>query len=96
MEKNYAKNNWKQICTIPVESISTGVPIYFIGMNSSAMVTVKATAKDEDGTEIISHTINGVPLVPNQKTIATGNFFTPKVSGTISVEDWEESNNIEY
>ena len=91
-----AENNWKQNSTIPVESISTGVPIYFIGMNSSAMVMVKAIAKGENGAEIISHLINEIPLARNQKTIASGKFFTPKVSGTFTIENWGADKNLTY
>lgn len=92
-----ASKNWKQTCIIPIADISNETPIYFVGMLKQASVTVKATAYDANGIEIISHTINGVPLAPNQKTIATGTFFQSSGSGTFTIETtWGDDNNIEY
>lgn len=92
-----ASKNWKQTCIIPIADISNETPIYFVGMLKQASVTVKATAYDANGIEIISHTINGVPLAPNQKTIATGTFFQSSGSGTFTIETtWGDDKNIEY
>ena len=72
-------------------------PVYFISMVKNASVTVTATAYDTDDKVIISHTINGVSLVPNKKTIATGTFFQSSGSGTFTVNsEWLTDNNIEY
>lgn len=94
-------NNWKQTRVIPIEDFVEGedIPVYFIGMfpTETWPVTVKATAFATDGTEIISHTINNVPLAPNQKTIATGTFFKSQGSGTFTiVTTWGDDIEIEY
>lgn len=96
-----AKNNWRQACTIPIGDLVAGndVPIYFIGLFQTEPwpVTVKATAYATDGTEIIIHTINNVPLVANQKTIATGNFFKSQSSGTFTINStWDTDKEISY
>ena len=96
---NLVANNWKQTRTIAVADISKNVLIYFIGMFPTATwtVNVSATAKDTDGNEIISHTINNVSLAPNQKTIATGYFFKSEGLGSFVLETtWGEDNEIEY
>lgn len=96
-ETRLAENLWKQTCTIPIADISKDVPVYFIGMYEVTAVTVKATAYDTDGKEIISHTISGVPLNPNQKTIATGCFFKSQGSSTFTVEStWSEDKEVSY
>ena len=92
-----ATGNWKQTRSIPVAEISNETPVYFISMVKNASVTVTATAYDTDDKVIISHTINGVSLVPNKKTIATGTFFQSSGSGTFTVNsEWLTDNNIEY
>ena len=91
-----ASNNWKFTHTIPVADVSKNIPLYFIGNTSPATVTIKATAYDASGKEIISHTLTGVSLVPNKKTIATGTFFQSSGSGTFTVETWGTDNNIGY
>ncbi len=92
-----ASNNWKFVHTIPVEDISKNLPLYFIGVNSPSTVTIKATAYDSTGTEIISHTLSNVSLEPNHKTIATGYFFKSQGSGTFTIEStWADDNNIGY
>ena len=92
-----AANNWKQTCTIPVSKISTDVPIYFIGMYNSSTVTIKATAYDTEDKEIISHTISGVTMIPNRKTIATGTFFKSSGTGSFTLNDsWGDDNEINY
>ncbi len=92
-----ASKNWKQTCIIPIADISNETPIYFVGMIKQSTATVKATAYDATGNEIISHTINGVPLAPNQKTIATGTFFQSSGSGTFTVNsEWLDDNHIGY
>lgn len=92
-----AKNTWKQTYTIPIEKFEDekGVPFYFICMVNGQTVTVEATAYDADNKEIISHTISNVTLKANQKTIAIGNFFVPKVLFSVS-NTWEENINIGY
>lgn len=92
-----ALGHWKQTRTIAVADISKDVPIYFIKQNAATVVNVKATAKDTAGNEIISHTINNVSLVPNQKTVATGCFFNSQASGTFTLDSaWDTDKNIEY
>ena len=93
-----AMNNWGQTCIIPVSKISSDVPIYFIGMYQipTWFVNIKATAYDEEGKELISHKLQSVPLKANETTTATGNFFTPKVSGTFTVSDWGADNKFPY
>lgn len=90
-------NNWTQTRTIPIADISKDVPVYFIGMYPVSAVTVKATAYDTTGEEIISHTIPNVPLNPNQKTIASGCFFKSQGSSTFTVEStWSADKEIPY
>lgn len=90
-------NLWKQICTIPVADLSKDVPIYYIGMYPVTAVNVEATAIATDDTEIISHTINNVPLAPNQRTIATGTFFKSQGSGTFTIETtWGADKEVYY
>jgi len=90
-------NRWKQICTIPVADLSKDVPIYYIGMYPVTAVNVEATAIATDDTEIISHTINNVPLAPNQRTIATGTFFKSQGSGTFTIETtWGADKEVYY
>ena len=90
-------NLWKQICTIPVADLSKDVPIYYIGMYPVTAVNVEATAIANDDTEIISHTINNVPLAPNQRTIATGTFFKSQGSGTFTIETtWGADKEVYY
>lgn len=96
-----ASNNWELTKIIPIEDFFEGedIPVYFIGMfpTETWPVTVKATAFATDGTEIISHTINNVPLAPNQKTIATGTFFKSQGSGTFTIETtWGDDIEINY
>ena len=92
-----AANTWKQTHTFPIEDIISDVPIYFIGMLEESVVTVKATAFDAEGKEIISHTINSVPLSTNHQTIATGTFFQSSGSGTFTIDTtWGTNNEIEY
>lgn len=92
-----AENTWKQTRIIPVANLSNEEPIYFIKLYKATTVNIVATAYATDGSEIISHTINNVSLTPNQKTIATGHFFNPKVSGTFTLETtWSTDNEIEY
>ena len=93
-----AMNNWEQTCIIPVSKISSDVPIYFIGMHQipTWFVNIKAAAYDEDKKVLFSHTLQSVPLKANETTTATGNFFTPKVSGTFTVSDWGADNKFPY
>ena len=92
-----AENTWKQTCIIPIADIAKEIPIYYIGMYSVTAVTVKATAYDTDGNEIISHTISNVPLNPNQKTIASGYFFQSPGSGTFTLEaGWGTDKEMDY
>jgi len=93
-----ALGHWKQICTIPIADFSSDVPIYFVKMfEEDIVVSVKATAYATDGTEIISHTINNVSLVPNRKTIATGNFFKSQGSGSFTFgSTWNPDNEMNY
>lgn len=94
---NLVTNNWKQTRTIAVADISNNLPVYFIGMYQATAVTVKATAYDTNGEIIISHTINNVSLVPNQKTIATGCFFNSQGVGSFTLNTtWSTDNEIEY
>ena len=94
--RGFALENLKLTYSIPVTDLSKETPFYFIGTTSPTTVTVKATAKTANGTEIISHTIGQIPLIRNQKTKASGKFFTPKVSGTFTIETWDADHNIEY
>lgn len=92
-----ASGHWKQVRTISVADFFKDNPIYFIKMHESTVVNIKATAYATDGTEIISHTINNVPLVPNQKTIATGIFFKSQSSGTFTINStWDTDKEISY
>lgn len=88
--------SYSQTCTIPISDVSSNVPIYFIGNFNPVAVVVKITAYDEEGKEIISHKLQNVPLKANETTTATGNFFTPKVSGTFTVSDWGADNKFPY
>ena len=92
-----AENTWKQTCIIPIADISKNLPIYYIGMYPVTTVPVKATAYDTSGNEIINHTINNVPLNPNQKTIASGYFFQSPGSGTFALETgWDTDKEMDY
>ena len=93
-----AANNWKLSCRLPAEDFASGdVPIYFMSMFPVSVVEVKATAYDSDGEEIISHTIKGVTMTPNKKTIATGRFFVSQGSGSFTLAStWDSDNNISY
>ena len=89
-----ATKHLKQTCTIPVADLSEEVPVYFIGAAKSSKVTVIANDYDEEGNEVISHTLNTVPLEANRKTIATGTFFQSQGAGTFTIDtawgdDWE-------
>ena len=92
-----ATNNWKQTCTIPVSQITTDVPVYFIGMFPVCSVTVKATAYNTADEEIISHTITGVPLQPNHRTIASGNFFQSSGSAVFTIDlVWGADKHVDF
>ena len=92
-----ASNNWKQTGKIQIADLADEYPIYFIGMYPSVSATVQATAFDTSGDVIISHTLNSVSLVPNRKTIATGNFFKSTGSSTFTLDTaWEDDHNIGY
>lgn len=84
-----ASNNWKFTCTIPAEKFKEETPIYFIKLFEQTVVNIEATAYDEEGEVIISHTISNVSLVPGKKTTATGYFFKSSGSGSFTViGDW--------
>ena len=84
-----ASNNWKFTCTIPAEKFNEETPIYFIKLFEQTVVNIEATAYDEEGEVIISHTISNVSLVPGKKTTATGYFFKSSGSGSFTVNgDW--------
>ena len=96
-ETGLASNNWKFTHTIPIADISKDLLLYFIGQNNPTAVNIKATAYATDGTEIISHTLNNVSLVPNRKTIATGNFFKSQGSGSFTFgSTWNPDNEMNY
>lgn len=93
-----ADNNWKLSSVIPVANLAADdVPIYFMSMYPVSVVSVKATAYDTEGDEIISHTISNVTMTPNKKTVATGNFFKSQGSGTFTLEtEWDADNQVSY
>lgn len=66
-----------------------------MSMYPVSVVSVKATAYDTEGDEMISHTINNVTMTPNKRTVATGRFFKSQGSGTFTLEtEWDADNQV--
>lgn len=60
-------------------------------------IDVTATAYDAEGKEIISHTLENVPMKQNRITVAKGNFFTVGNSNTFTFStDWTPQHNVTY
>ena len=81
----YVVGDWTFTYTIPAAKFKEENPIYFIQKSGKTEVDIEATAYDNDGEVIISHTISNVSLVPGKKTTATGYFFKSAVSGSFKV-----------
>ena len=92
-----ATESWVQERMFPATNLSSGIPIYFIGKESSCEVDITATAYNDKNEVIMSHTLQKVPLKANQKTIATGKFFETKVVGAFTLNTtWETDKDFSY
>ncbi|MDO4802914.1 MAG: FimB/Mfa2 family fimbrial subunit [Prevotellaceae bacterium] len=68
----------------------------FLNANEQT-IDITATAYNVDGQVIASHTLENVPMKRNRKTIAKGNFFTEKGSGSITFStNWDTEFEAKY
>lgn len=69
----------------------------FLNSSDEEKIDITATAYNTEGQVIASHTIKDVPIKRNRKTIAKGNFFTEKGSGSITFStNWDTEFEAKY
>lgn len=77
--------------------INNAVSINLFLTDEEQDINVKVTAYDAEGQEIISHTLENVPMKLNRTTTACDNFFTAGGSGSFSFStSWDTEAEINY
>ena len=95
-----AEDNWLQTSSFTMTEIIDGTPdlVYYIGKSSPTEVIVRATAYDSGNRQVMRRAFTNVPLTPNKKTRATGDFFNSSGSGSFTItSNWDsEDDEITY